>query len=474
MKYGEYEVVRNGRMLKTLRIKNFKAWKDTGELRMAPLTVFFGPNSAGKSSIGHLLLALKQTVLSSDRRRALQFGDSRTLVDLGTFSDCIYGHDLSRLLEFSLRWSLPHAMEISDPLKPAKVFSGSELGLDVGIEATRTAQPSVRRIEYCLFEKTKKILNVSYTHKERDRYQLASRAYTFVKTAGRPWPLYEPEKFYRIADQSRARFQNAGFLLDLALAVEALFGSIHHLGPLREHPQPIYTWSGELFEDVGPKGENTVGAMLTAQSQGRKLNHKAKAVTAEFIPFIAKRLKEIGIIHSFALKQVGKGRKEYEVLIKTNAMATEVRITDVGFGISQVLPAIVQPFYSPPNSIVLMEQPEIHLHPQVQAGLADVFISAIQSREGGNPRNVQLVVESHSEHFLTRLQRRVAEGRLDLDDVAIYFCSFTRTGQNIEALNLNEYGEISNWPEKFFGDEMGELTARTIAAMERKQRRADA
>jgi AAA15 family ATPase/GTPase len=76
-------------MLKTLRIKNFKAWRDTKELRMAPLTVLFGPNSAGKSSIGHLLLALKQTVLSADRKRALQLGDSKSQVDLGTFVDCI-------------------------------------------------------------------------------------------------------------------------------------------------------------------------------------------------------------------------------------------------------------------------------------------------------------------------------------------------------------------------------------------------
>ena len=56
-------------MLTELRIKNFKAWKDTGAVRMAPLTVIFGANSAGKSSLGHLLLALKQTTLLSDRKR---------------------------------------------------------------------------------------------------------------------------------------------------------------------------------------------------------------------------------------------------------------------------------------------------------------------------------------------------------------------------------------------------------------------
>lgn len=94
-------------MLTSLRIQNFKAWKDTGSVRLAPLTVIFGTNSAGKSSLGHLLLALKQTALATDRRRALHLGDANTLIDLGTFSDCLYGHDLTSRLEFELAWDLP-------------------------------------------------------------------------------------------------------------------------------------------------------------------------------------------------------------------------------------------------------------------------------------------------------------------------------------------------------------------------------
>lgn len=81
-------------MLKSMQIRHFKAWKDTGKIRLAPLTVIFGANSAGKSSLGHLLLALKQTAISSDRRRALHLGDQNTLIDLGTFADCLHAHDL--------------------------------------------------------------------------------------------------------------------------------------------------------------------------------------------------------------------------------------------------------------------------------------------------------------------------------------------------------------------------------------------
>ena len=116
-----------------------------------------------------------------------------------------------------------------------------------------------------------------------------------------------------------------------------------------------------------------------------------------------------------------------------------------------------------------MEQPEIHLHPQVQAELADVFISATQAREGGKPRDIQLIVESHSEHFLNRLQRRVAEGVVKPEGVAVYFCHRAGSATELEPLRLNMFGEIENWPEHFFGDEMADIAGRTLAAMRRKK-----
>ena len=213
---------------------------------------------------------------------------------------------------------------------------------------------------------------------------------------------------------------------------------------------------------------------MAATADGRQLNRGPNQKKQGFETFIASWLKDLGVISNFNVKTVAKGRKEFEVLIRTHANAPEVKLTDVGFGISQVLPALVQAFYAPQNSMVWMEQPEIHLHPQVQAELADVFISAVQAREGGKPRNVQLIVESHSEHFLTRLQRRVAEGGIKPQDVAVYFCKRSDGAAELEPLELNLYGEIENWPENFFGDELTDVAARTIAAMKRKiSERAD-
>lgn len=456
-------------MLTSLRIKNFKAWRDTGSIRLAPLTVIFGANSAGKSSLGHLLLGLKQTALSTDRKRALHLGDTTSLIDLGTFADCINGHDLTKTLDFELGWSLPKSMDVKDPLDNTQRFTGNQINLAVSLSAGKTGQPEVTSLKYALKNAEGVVLDVDLSRGADRKFSLQSVKYQFKMADGRKWPLDEPEKFYRVSDLSIARFKNAGFLTDFALATENLLGSIAYLGPLRNHPQRTYQWSGDTPEGVGQTGEATVAAILAAQHEDRMLNRGPKKAKQAFTPFIAGWLKDLGVIHSFLVKPVAEGRKEYEVLVKTHAGAPEVKITDVGFGVSQVLPALVQAFYCPPHSTVWMEQPEIHLHPQVQAELADVFISAIKSREDGKERDVQLIIESHSEHLLNRLQRRIAEGELAPEDVAIYFCRRSGSSTELEPLRVNMFGEIENWPENFFGDEMADIAGRTIAAMQRKR-----
>jgi len=455
-------------MLTHLHIKNFKAWRDTGPIRLAPLTVIFGANSAGKSSLGHLLLALQQTARSTDRKRALHLGDTSSFIDLGTFKDCLHGHDLTQSLKFKIGWTLPRTMEVRDPLGEKAQYKGDRMRLAVTLAAGKSEQPEVESLSYMLSSGTSNMLDVSLRRDDERKLDLTSQRYIFAKAVGRPWPLEEPEKFYRLSDASLARYTNAGFLADFALATESMLNSLSYLGPLRRHPQRIYQWSGDTPSSVGQMGEYAIAAILAAQNEGRRLNRGPNKTKQEFGAFIAAWLKDLGVIQDFSVKPVAEGRKEYEVLVKTHAKAPEVKITDVGFGVSQVLPALVQAFYCPPNSTVWMEQPEIHLHPQVQAELADVFISATQARENGE-RNVQLIVESHSEHFLNRLQRRVAEERIAAEDVAVYFCRRSGSATELEPLRLNMYGEIENWPENFFGDEMADIAGRTLAAMQRKR-----
>lgn len=463
-------------MLTHLHIRNFKAWKDTGRIRLAPLTVIFGANSAGKSSLGQLLLALQQTARSSDRKRALHLGDPESLIDLGTFTDCLHDHDLTQSLEFDLGWELPEPLAVRDPLLPARHYAGNHMRLAVQLSAGKTAQPEVQQLRYALSADDREVLDVLLGRDPKHAFALSSQLYAFRMAEGRKWPLEEPEKFYRLSDLSIARFKNAGFLSDFALSTEAMLDSLSYLGPLRKPPQRIYHWSGDTPTSVGQLGEYAIAAILAAQDQGRTLSRGPRRAKQAFGPFIAAWLKELGVIHDFSVRPVAPGRREYEVLIRTHAKAPEVKITDVGFGVSQLLPALVQAFYCPPGSTVWLEQPEIHLHPQVQAELADVFIAATQARENGKARHVQLIVESHSEHFLNRLQRRVAEGAVAPADVAVYFCRRTGSATELEALRMNAFGEIENWPEHFFGNEMDDIAGRTLAAMARRRelaRRSD-
>ncbi|HQF70825.1 MAG TPA: DUF3696 domain-containing protein, partial [Promineifilum sp.] len=108
-------------------------------------------------------------------------------------------------------------------------------------------------------------------------------------------------------------------------------------------------------------------------------------------------------------------------------------------------------------------QPEIHLHPAVQSGLADVFIDAI------NTRGIQIILESHSEHLLRRLQRRVAEEQLTPEQAALYFTTMGEDGtSNLERLELDLFGNIRNWPQDFFGNDMGDLMEMARAEMRRR------
>jgi predicted ATPase len=201
----------------------------------------------------------------------------------------------------------------------------------------------------------------------------------------------------------------------------------------------------------------------------RRIGSGYKKPKVAFQVVIAKWLKTMGLLESFTVRPIAEHRKDYEVLVKTSHSTTEVTLPDVGFGVSQVLPVIVECFYAQPNTTVLLEQPEIHLHPSVQSALADLFIETVQSKENGTERAVQLIVESHSEHLLRRLQRRVAEGVIRPEEVALYFCKRGQNGSVIEPLEINLFGDIKNWPDDFFGDEMGEITARLDAAAANKQ-----
>lgn len=464
-------------MFTQLRMQKFKGWKDTETIAMAPITLFFGANSSGKSSIGQFLMMLKQTTESPDRKAVFYPGGKNSAVQLGSYQEMVTGRNVRSRMEFSYQWQPEFPFSCVDPLSGAS-FSGDALAFraKAGLFGEERNTLVLDEFQYQLLDTVKddaESLAIGMQRK-RDKleYQVQSEGYVLKRKKGRAWNPGTPVRFYGFPEEVIAYHQNADFVQTLNLAHEKLFRSLSYLGPLRTKAERFYSWTGIEPESVGYSGENTIAAILAARSRKLSLGYRQR--THPFEEVIAAKLQELGLIEDFRVNRISEQRQEYEVKLRGKGSKDWVDLPDVGFGISQVLPVLAQCFYAPPGSIILMEQPEIHLHPSAQSNLADILIDVIHSRENGEDRNIQLIIETHSEHFLRRLQRRIAEEKIEPSKVSAYFANNASTPAKLEALQLDEYGNIRNWPENFFGDEMGDITGQAKAAMEKRIRQSEA
>lgn len=456
-------------MLTSLSLTNFKAWKRIDAMRLAPITGLFGTNSSGKSSILQFLLMLKQTADSPDRQQVLFLGEEKSeksLAVFGTFDDLIYKGVDEKYLDMALSWSLNDKLDVADPENPKgdPVLSGKEIAYAANISKDTAGAPAVAKMSYRFADHEFAMKPGTQPKKGvTSKYDLTAvgSGFTLNKIQGRPPEGFAPPiKCYGFPDDVRAAYKNAGVLSDLEFAFEQQMQRTYYLGPLREYPYRDYRWSGAEPQDMGRRGEKFVSALLSATQRGVMLG-KGKG-RKPFEAKVAYWLKELGLIHDFKVAEVNKSNNLYEVRVQRSKDSASVLLPDVGFGVSQVLPVIVLCYYVPEGSTILLEQPEIHLHPMVQRGLADVFIDAAKTR------NVQIIVESHSEHMLRRLQRRVAEDKLTKDEAALYFCDAKNGASKLTSLELDLYGNITNWPPDFFGNEMEDIAAMSKASMKKR------
>lgn len=469
-------------MITRLRLTNFKAWKEL-EVRFATVTGVFGANSAGKSSLIQFLLLLKQTRDATDRRIVLDFGVPDSPANLGTFPDVVHGRDTAADISWELVWTLPERLKIeaqSADRQPVE-FTGEEMetGCTVGLsDAGKSPTLFTRNLIYRIGDHSFVYESASGTD-NKSVYELqvrSDRDFKPLRVWGRqPSRISPPVKAHVFPAQLKRSYQNADFLSDLELAYEDLMDRIYYLGPLRVFPQRQYYWNGASPADVGPSGERAMDAVLAATARGARRRLKRYSHNLPFQKVIAHWLRQLGLIDRFSMSEIGAGSNLYQARVEANASAVTTTLSDVGIGVSQVLPVLVLLYYVPEGSVVLLEQPEIHLHPAVQSRLADFFLCVAKQRK------LQIVVESHSQHMLQRLQRRVAEGGVGVpgkgstypfdissDDVRLYFSSVYRGVGRLDDLRLNQWGEIENWPDDFFGDEMEEITAISSATMRRK------
>ena len=457
-------------MLKRLRIQNFKCWQDTGDIRLAPLTLLFGTNSSGKSSIGQFLMMLKQTTDKGDRKSAfyLGAGSNDSTVQLGSFRDIVFHHDIKQEIAFEYDWTLKEVLETTD------THSDKEYKWDMMSFAARVAFrdknaiPYVKSLKYGLYNGELQVMDVVLRRLAKGDYRLESGAYKLVRNHGRVWDAKNTVRFYGFPDEVNTYYQNSQFVQILNYQQERLFKQIGYLGPMRCRPDRIYSWSGNEPEGIGYLGEHTIPAMLAAND--RRLSFKPKGKGRSFQEVIADSLKKLGLIDEFRVEPLSKdSSREFEVKVRTQNSKDWVNLPDVGFGISQVLPVLVACYYAPSGSTLLIEEPEIHLHPSAQSSLADVFIDVLNAREGGRTRDVQLIIETHSEHLLRRLQRRIAEQAIRPEDTVAYFVDVNTSPTTLKQLNVDLFGNILNWPKGFFGNEMEDVLEQTRIAIKRSK-----
>ena len=443
-------------MLRQLRLENFKSWQDTDEIALSPITGFFGTNSSGKSSLLQALLLMKQTEDSPDRGIGLHFGDEKTLVDLGDFESVIHRHETERNLKISLGWDAKREFETSHQYLNGGVTEGDALGVEMEIGETSCDSRRSLRLEEISYS----IANGQKFGLRRLPSQGGYALFPFDSTYESTMP---PVKFHHMPYWATRDPEIEHLFIDFQYGLSLFLRRLYYLGPLRANPHRIYSWSGAQPPDMGPAGEFAVDAILSSGQQGDGVWVGPSELVA-IDEYIARWLKRLGLVYDFRIEPLPEGRRMFEVRVRKSADSAEVLLADVGFGVSQILPVLVLCFYVPMESTVILDHPDIHLHPSAQAGLADVFIDAWKKHR------IQILFESHSEHLLRRLQRRIAEEKIERDDVGLFFCSTNGEGSStVDRLELDQSGNISNWPTDFFGDQFGEIAAMSEAASARQR-----
>jgi predicted ATPase len=223
-----------------------------------------------------------------------------------------------------------------------------------------------------------------------------------------------------------------------------------HLPGLRGNPERTYPITAIGNEFPGTF-ENYVASVV---------NHW-KSIEDQRIEDLEKALMTLGLTSRIDARQVNDVQIELRVnrLSASNDISDMVSIADVGIGVSQVLPVLVALLVAEPGQLVYLEQPEIHLHPRAQVGLAEVLANAAN-------RGVSVVLETHSELLLLAVQSLVAEGSLSSEKVKLHWFTREKDGvTKVSSAELDEAGAFGDWPEDF-GDVSMKLESRYLDAAE--------
>lgn len=435
-------------MLTHLKLENFKIWRSTGPVRLAPLTLLLGVNSSGKSSLIQSLLLIRQTVKGDDAGLDLNLGnpDADDTVTMGQFRDLLcrhavasYGTSAPRVgIEF--RWA-PQGSDASD----TTLFSARY----------RQGSAGSAELDYLRLGQDSKGFAVERSKSGIYRLLLGSQVRRVGQSAD-----FRPERSFAF---SAATLNKLGPLADeirpVGPALLDELSRIIYLGPVRQLARRDYVWSGRMPAHIGDDGGRAVDVLIAsgvAQQAGRSADLSGDA--GRIFRETERWLRELEVADGLQVRALGRSAR-YELLVRHRGAV--VNLKDVGVGVSQVIPVVVAALFAKPGHIVIVEEPESHLHPLAQAKLAELLASVSAER------GVQFIVETHSEHLFRRMQTLMARKQVHPSQAAMYFVEREGQAARLRELKLDELGRVANWPEKFFGDSLGETREQTALAIQR-------
>ena len=436
-------------MLRKIGLTNFKCWREL-DIDLAPITLLFGTNSSGKTAILQSLLLLKQTTDSFDPGQHLDFGGGpRDYFDFGSYEDLVFGHDQHKNLGIRMHWNT--STTIFFVTMAIENHDRTLESVEYEVTWSFDDQIFVDKLGYTVHSKEAESESFRIWREEDGSHQMTT---SFSHPDQEPERIEAPESCYRVPWTAQYGNENGEriSILNLNGEFERIIGKLRYIGPLRLPPQRNYPRTGGKPEVVEPNGENTIQALIASTRDNSRLESNVSRV-----------LQEIGLVEHFCLKPIDKKERLYEVVVTIGGV--ESSLADTGFGVSQILPVITMLLTAPMFSIVLLEQPELHLHPNAQSLLADFLLFVAEHRQ------LQLIVESHSEHLLRRLQRRVAEQHPTFarpENIKMYFCEPGPNGSTIDEVEIDKYGQIVNWPDRFLGDISGDIHSMAKAAITRR------
>jgi SAM-dependent methyltransferase len=479
------------RLLTELRIDGLKSFGREQRLELAPITLIYGPNSSGKSSVLQSLSLLRQSV---GHRTLLTQGRE---IDAGSFTGLLHRHEEDRELRLGLtygaleRWADPEGTpapaalrsidlafrsygdDVPQPVRAEIAIGPLGMQFDGGFDSEDpdlsvrwrmplvgaeeslivvsepgfiwTEQNALREMETASGPRRGDVAAVL-----RTLGQIGYGEFVFEQRDSLlPVTLVPPD--LRVLRDERVALSRVRALLSRIGQVTAathreistLLGEIRYLGPVRAAPQRFYDRAAAAAGGGSP-GEQVALYLYDNRSERER---------------VSQWLQRLGVPYSVDVEPVRAGRTrvlgDLVSLVLTDT-STNVAVSplDVGFGVSQVLPIVVELLAST-ERVICIEQPEIHLHPKLQTELGDLFLYSTNKATGGN----QLIVETHSEHLLLRLQRRIREGGIPPEHIAVYYVAPAGDASAmVRRLRLDERGFfIDPWPAGFFDESLVEL-----------------